>query len=68
MEGNNILQKSYDYLIKLQRANATDSITIDYTKLDNKTKAIITKVLDDSIRNRKRELESLLLGVNKYIK
>lgn len=67
MEGNNVLQKSYEYLVKLQKANATDNITIDYTKLDNKTRNIITKALDDSIRNRKRELQSLLLGVNKYM-
>lgn len=67
MEGNNVIKNSYDYLVKLQRANATDNISIDYTKLDQKTKNIITKALDDVISKRKRELQSLLIGVNKYM-
>ena len=44
MEGKEIYIKSLEYINTLNRANATDNISIDYTKLDSETK----KALKDS--------------------
>lgn len=64
MDGDNTIKRSYDYLNKLKRENATDMIKIDYTELDVKSKRIIKDALDRVLRNRSKELYNLLVGVN----
>lgn len=66
MQGDNVIERAYNYMGQLKRENATDSITIDYTKLDNNTQKIIRDSLDHAINNRKRELGQLLMGVKKF--
>ena len=62
MEGKEIYIKSLEYINTLNRANATDNISIDYTKLDSET----TKALKDSIQRtiilRQREINKVILG------
>lgn len=67
MEGKNVIKDSYNYLMKLKYANTTDEVIIDYRKMDQKTKRIIAEAIDHAINIRKKELEGLLIGVDKYM-
>lgn len=67
MEGKNAIKDSYNYLVKLQRANTTDVVNIDYKKMDQKTKVVLTEAIDCVIKKRKKELEKIIIGIDKYM-
>lgn len=67
MQGNNILEQSHKQILQLKRDLTTSSITIDFTKLDDRTQKTIREVLHDSLEERRRKLEEILVGTQKYI-
>lgn len=64
MEGMNVYDKSYKEVDKLIKSNTTGSITIDYSKLDERTAAELRTVIRNTLQERKRELWSVLSGVD----
>lgn len=67
MQGNNILEQSHKQILQLKRDLTTSSITIDFTKLDDRTQKTIREALHNSLEERRRKLEEILVGTQKYI-
>lgn len=62
MEAKEIYIKSLEYINTLNRANATDNISIDYTKLDSETKKALKDSIQRTIILRQREINKVILG------
>lgn len=62
MEGKEIYIKSLEYINTLNRANATDNISIDYTKLDSETKKALKDSIQRTLNLRQREINKVILG------
>lgn len=64
MESIEIYEDSRTELLRVQKALGNASVTIDFNKLDSKSRGQIIKVLRDTISERNKEIESVILGVN----
>lgn len=62
MEGNNVLEISYNHIKTLERNNCTDSLTIEYNKLDTVTAGELKDAIAMVLRRRKRDVYIGLMG------
>lgn len=63
MESKDIYQKSYEELDKILKALASDDVTIHFNKLDTNTKEALITAIRNTVYQRKREIDSVRLGV-----
>lgn len=66
MEGNNILKISYDHICTLEKNNCTNSLTINYDKLDSITAGELKDAISMVLRKRKRDVYINLMGSKPY--
>ena len=62
MESKQTYIKSLEYINTLNRANATDTINIDYTQLDSETKKALKDNIQKTLNIRAREINKVILG------
>ena len=62
MEAKQTYINSLNYINTLNRANATDKIEIDYTKLDSETKKALKDNIQKTLNIRSREINKVILG------
>jgi hypothetical protein len=62
MEGNSIINDSYKQVEKILKDNSTGRVTIDYSKLDERTAATIRLTLNKVLLQRKGELWQVMSG------
>lgn len=62
MESNKVYTIAYNELCKLERANTCGSLTIDYTKLDERTSSELRLAMRKVIDKRKKEIYSTIGG------
>ena len=62
MEAKQTYINSLNYINTLNRANATDKIEIDYTKLDSETKKALKDNIQKTLNTRSREINNVILG------
>lgn len=62
MEAKQTYINSLEYINTLNRANATDTINIDYTKLDSETKKALKDNIQKTLNLRSREINKVILG------
>lgn len=62
MEAKQTYINSLEYINILNRANATDTINIDYTKLDSETKKALKDNIQKTLNTRAREINKVILG------
>lgn len=62
MEAKQTYINSLEYINTLNRANATDTINIDYTKLDSETKKALKDNIQKTLNTRAREINKVILG------
>lgn len=62
MEAKQIYINSLEYINTLNRANATDTINIDYKKLDSETKKALKDNIQKTLNLRSREINKVILG------
>ena len=62
MEAKQTYIKSLEYINTLNRANATDTINIDYTQLDSETKKALKDNIQKTLNLRAREINKVILG------
>ena len=62
MESKQTYIKSLEYINTLNRANATDTINIDYTQLDSETKKALKDNIQKTLNLRSREINKVILG------
>lgn len=62
MESKQTYIKSLEYINTLNRANATDTINIDYTQLDSETKKALKDNIQKTLNLRAREINKVILG------
>ena len=63
MEGKKIYEDSYDELVRMRRSLASDSTTINWSKLDGSTKRDLNIAISSVIIKRQKEIEKITLGV-----
>lgn len=63
MESIRIYEDSHEELIKIRRSLATDTITINSSKLDEQTKRELINAISNVIDKRTKETETVILGV-----
>lgn len=64
MESLQVYDKAYKEVEKLMKNNTTEIVTIDYSKLDERTAAEIRLALRGALQKRKNELWATLSGVS----
>ena len=62
MEGNRIIEESYNQLQQLLKSNMTDTITIDYKNLDDKTRSELKDLIHGYVSRRQGQLFQLISG------
>lgn len=66
MEHVSIFEKSYQEIQKLKKDLISEStITVDFSKLDNKTAGIIREVLNNELSKRSSRILSVISNVQK---
>lgn len=60
MESEKVFMDSYNYLEELCKNNTTDSITIDYNKLDCKSKGELKDLIQRFVIRRKNEIGKVI--------
>lgn len=63
MESDRILEDSKKELERIYRCLGMDSLTINLSRLDRRSKAEICRVLSETISARKSTINSMLTGV-----
>lgn len=63
LESKDIYQKSYEELDQILRVLASDSVTIHFDRLDTNTKEELITAIRNTAYKRKREIDSVRLGV-----
>jgi hypothetical protein len=63
MEGNKIYLASAEELAKIRKSLASDTTTINWHRLDERSKSLINKALSDAVIQRQQEVQSITLGV-----
>ena len=63
MESDRILEDSKNELIRISRSLAMDSLVINMSKLDERTKKEMVEAISNTIANRKRAIDNVILGV-----
>ena len=56
MESENVFKESYEYLEQLCKENMTDKVTIDYSKLDDRSKGELKDIIQRFVFRRKKEI------------
>ena len=65
MEGKNILEISYNQICTIEKNNCTNSVTINYDKLDSVTAGELKQAIQLVLRKRKRDVYINMMGCNK---
>ncbi len=63
MEGKKIYEDSYNELVRMRKSLASDSTTINWSKLDGSTKRDLNIAISSVIIKRQKEIEKITLGV-----
>ena len=63
MEGKKIYEDSYNELVRMRKSLASDSTTINWSKLDGPTKRDLNIAISSVIIKRQKEIEKITLGV-----
>lgn len=63
MEGKNIYDDSLKEINKIAKSLSTSSTNINWEKLDAETKSQLNQAVSNVIYERKRSVESVVLGV-----
>lgn len=63
MEGKKIYEDSYNELVRMRKSLASDSTTINWSKLDGSTKRDLNIAISSVIIERQKEIEKITLGV-----
>ena len=63
MEGKKIYEDSYNELVRMRKSLASDSTTINWSKLDGSTKKDLNIAISSVIIKRQKEIEKITLGV-----
>ena len=64
MESENIYEESREELNKISKLLSTDTVTINLSKLDRKTKLDFIETLNNLIIDRRHAIENVILGVH----
>lgn len=60
MESECIFKEAYEYLDQLCKENMTGQVTIDYSKLDDKSKGELKDMIQGFIFRRKKEIGKVI--------
>lgn len=63
MEGKSIYDESLKEINKIAKSLSTSSTNINWEKLDGETKSKLNQAVSNVIYERKRSIESVVLGV-----
>lgn len=63
MEGKKIYEDSSAELASIRKTLGSDSTTIHWNKLDERTKEALNRAVSDVVLRRQREIQSITLGV-----
>ena len=64
MESDRILEDSKKELVRISRSLAMDSVVINLNKLDENSKRDIVQAISNTIVERKRAIDKIILGVH----
>lgn len=60
MEGKEVYKDSYDYIEDLLKLSCTDSLTVDFSRLDCNTKGELKDAIYGTLRKRKLEIGKVI--------
>ena len=64
MESDRILEDSKTELVRISRSLAMDSVVINMNKLDENTKRDMVQAISNTIAERKRAIDAVILGAH----
>ena len=64
MESDRILEDSKTELVRISRSLAMDSVVINMNKLDENSKRDIIQAISNTIAERKRAIDKIILGAH----
>lgn len=63
MEHVSIFEKSYEEIQKLKKELLFDTVTIDFSKFDSRTRGVLKEALYNALDQRDKRVLSILSGV-----
>ena len=63
MEHVSIFEKSYEEIQKLKKELSFDTVTIDFSKFDSRTRGVLKEALYNALDQRDKRVLSILSGV-----
>lgn len=63
MESQKIYEESYNELVKIRKALSTNKVTIDLSKLDTESAAVLRQNIANGLSDRIGTLSSIITGV-----
>lgn len=60
MESDNVFKEAYDHLGQIEKENHTDSVLIDYSKLDDKSKGELKDLITRFVNRRRGEVYKVI--------
>lgn len=60
MEGKEVYKESYEYIEDLLKLSCTDSLTIDFNRLDCNTKGDLKDAIYNVLRKRKLDISKVI--------